>query len=173
MIDRVMAALNWADWLLILVVVTSMAFSIKRGMTREVLSLLSWVAAFVVANAFADKLAALMAGAIKTPSVRLTVAMLLLFSMTLIVGAMLNHVFADILEKTGLTGTDQILGTLFGAVRGMVVVVTLLLFTRSSFSLDPWWQQSSLIPFFMKVGTWSRESIEAMEMFFKHLIAKN
>ncbi len=169
---EIIEALNWADWLLLAIVFVSMVVSIKRGMTREILSLLTWLGAFIIAYIFSEKLALLMTDWIKTPSVRTSVAVLLLFAMTLVVGAMLNNVLADLLSQTGLTGTDRVLGSLFGAVRGVVIVVGLLLFVRSSFSLDLWWKQSVLIPYGLQIGTWSQDTIDSARQLIQQLIAK-
>lgn len=141
-------------------------------MTREILSVLTWVGAFVISYMLGEKLAMLLDGWIKTPSLRTTIAMVSLFALTLIVGAMLNHVLSDMLKKTGLTGTDRILGSGFGFLRGIILVVALLLFIQSSFSLDPWWKQSLLIPKFVNLGIWARDIIDGITQFTQQLTAK-
>ena len=155
-------AFNWADWFLIILVAISIVFSVMRGLAREIFSLASWVAACVIAYVLADELALLLRNVISTPSLRQGIAMVLLFAATLIVGAMLNHVFSDVLKKTGLTATDRILGSLFGLVRGVVIAMALLLFVRHSFSQDPWWNQSLLIPHIVKAGLWSQQAIDGI-----------
>lgn len=170
--SKLIDALNWADWLLIAIIVLSILISIKRGMTREILSVLTWVGAFVISYVLGDELALLMDNWIKTPSLRTTIAMVSLFAITLIVGAMLNHVLADMLKKTGLTGTDRILGSIFGLLRGIIIVVALLLFVQSSFSLDPWWKQSVLVPRFVNLGIWARDIIDGIAQFTQQLTAK-
>lgn len=170
--SKLLAALNWADWTLIVIILVSVAISIRRGMTREIFSLLTWVGAFVISYVFGDKLAMLMDNWIKTPSLRTTIAMVGLFAMTLVVGAMLNHVLSDMLQKTGLTGTDRILGSVFGFVRGIIIVVALLLFVQSSFSLDPWWKKSLLIQHFVDTGIWARGTIDGIGHFIQQLTAK-
>lgn len=170
--NKILETLNWADGVLIVIFLVSIGFGIKRGLTREVLSLLSWLSAFVISYVFHDNLATLMSSWITTPSVRTTVAMVSLFAMTMIVGAMLNHVLADLLKKTGLTGTDRLLGVFFGAARGVVIAVALLLFVQSSFSLDPWWKQSYFIPKLIALGHWSQEMIDGIVLLTQSLTAK-
>lgn len=170
--SKLIDTLNWADWSLIVIIVLSILVSIQRGMTREILSVLTWVGAFVISYVFGEKLATLMDDLIKTPSLRTTIAMVSLFALTLIVGAMLNHVLSDMLKKTGLTGTDRILGSGFGFLRGIILVVALLLFVQSSFSLDPWWKQSLLIPKFVNLGVWARDIIDGITQFTQQLTAK-
>jgi len=165
-------ALNWADWSLIVIIILSILISVRRGMTREILSVLTWVGAFVISNVFGEKLAMLLDGWIKTPSLRMTIAMVSLFALTLIVGAMLNHVLSDMLKKTGLTGTDRILGSGFGCLRGVIIVVALLMFIQSSFSLDPWWKQSLLIPKFINLGVWAKDIIDGVMQFTQQITAK-
>ena len=52
-----LAQLNGVDWLIIVVLTVSTVWSLWRGFVREALSLLAWVAAFVVAHLFVDTLA--------------------------------------------------------------------------------------------------------------------
>ena len=52
--------MNWVDWAFIAVLTVSTLISLWRGFAREALSLLGWVAAFVLANLFADRLSDLL-----------------------------------------------------------------------------------------------------------------
>jgi membrane protein required for colicin V production len=52
-------------------------------------------------------------------------------------------------DKTGLTGTDRLLGMVFGAGRGAVLVALLVfLATLTPVAEDQWWSQSRLLPRF-------------------------
>ena len=52
-------------------------------------------------------------------------------------------------EKTGLSGTDRMLGIIFGIGRGAVIVsVLVLLAGLTPVPQDPWWSQSTFIPHF-------------------------
>lgn len=48
------------------------------------------------------------------------------FVATLIVGAMLNYIISQLVDKTGLTGTDRVLIACFGLLRGILIVAALL-----------------------------------------------
>ena len=67
------------DWVIIAVLVVSAALSLRRGFVKEALSLVSWVAAFVIARVFSGNLATLLVDHIETPSARWVVAFVLLF----------------------------------------------------------------------------------------------
>jgi membrane protein required for colicin V production len=67
----------------------------------------------------------------------------------LILGAFIGWILSVLVDKTGLTGTDRLLGMVFGTARG-AVVVALLVFLASLTPVvqDPWWAQSELLPKF-------------------------
>jgi len=75
--------MNWADWVILAILVVSSLISLKRGFVREALSLANWVVAFFVAMAFRDVLATLISPYISTPSIRDMVAFATLFAATL------------------------------------------------------------------------------------------
>ena len=150
--------MNWADWAILGIVGISGLFSIKRGFVREALSLLTWVTAFIIARLFTDALATVLSDYIQTPSFRIASAFGLLFVMTLIVGALVSNLVSLLIQATGLSGTDRILGMGFGLARGaLVVVVIVALLGGTPAVQDAWWQESELIPHFVLMETWSRD----------------
>lgn len=97
---------------------------------------------------------------IDLPSVRTIAACALLFVVTLMVGGLVNFILAQLIQATGLTGTDRLLGMVFGAARGLFLVVVLVgLLSLAPVEQDTWWQQSSLIPHFLLIADWSKELI--------------
>ncbi|SFG81543.1 CvpA family protein [Neptunomonas qingdaonensis] len=150
--------MNWADWAILGIVGISGLFSIKRGFVREALSLLTWVTAFVIARLFTDALATVLADYIQTPSFRIGSAFAILFIMTLIVGALVSNLVSLLVQATGLSGTDRILGMGFGLARGALVVVVLVALLGGTPAVqDAWWQGSQLIPHFVLMEAWSRD----------------
>ncbi len=151
--------MNIADFVILGTIAVSMALSLMRGFTIEALSLVSWVAAFIIARLFSLPLAVLLTDYIDPPSARQPVAFIVLFILTLIVGALIKHLVKELVKATGLSGTDRALGSIFGALRGaLLVVVALSVLARTTqMPADPWWQKSFLIPHFLLVETWTAD----------------
>lgn len=151
--------MNWADWVILAILVVSSLISLKRGFVKEALSLANWVLAFFLAMTFRDVLSALITPYIDTPSLREMVAFSALFAATLIVGAMVNNLIGELVRLTGLSGTDRTIGMLFGMLRGFVIVMAIILLVPLALPIDQdeWWLQSLLIPELLSLEGWCRE----------------
>jgi membrane protein required for colicin V production len=147
----------WVDYVIIGIILISSGISILRGFIKEVLSLASWLLSFWVALMFHAHLATLLTDYVSTPSIRLFAAFFALFVVTLILGALVNHLISQLVEKTGLTGTDRSLGVIFGLLRGLAIVTLLVLLAGATpMPADSWWQNSLLIEHFEKIAIWAR-----------------
>lgn len=156
----------WVDYAIIIVIALSTLISLTRGFVREAFSLAIWIAAFFVASWFYQDLAVYFTS-FTDSTVRNGLAAVILFVLTLIVGALLNFLLGKLVDGTGLTGTDRVLGLVFGAARGLLIV-TLMLFVIDSFtalSASDWWQQSQLIPHFAVFVQWFFEFLESNSSF--------
>lgn len=146
------------DWTIVVILVVSSLISIRRGFTKEAMSLASWVAALLIARLFSDNLATLLTGWLANEAHRYTAAFVILFIATLIVGSLINHLLGEFVRMIGLSGTDRILGVAFGLLRGIVIVVAILALGQL-FALDQFWQESVLVPYFDPVIRWTGENI--------------
>ena len=147
--------MNFADYCIIGVLGLSVLMGLWRGFIGEVLALACWIAAFWVAWLLGPPLAERFSASISTPSVRVLLAYALCFIAVLIAGAIVAYLMRKLVEGSGLSGSDRLLGMLFGLVRGLaliVLVVFLLGFTP--FAGDPWWHQSRLLPSFENGAHW-------------------
>lgn len=154
------------DYIIIGMISFSIIVSLLRGFAREVMSLASWVVAFIVASQFYPYLATYLTQ-IDSPYVRNGTAIGILFVLTLIVGAVLNYIIAQLVDKTGLTGTDRVLGAAFGLLRGVLIVAAILFFldTFTNFEQTEWWKDSQLIPHFGFIIQWFFQQIQAGSSF--------
>lgn len=150
-----MDSLNWADFAIVGLLSLSILISIMRGFVREALSLAVWILSFWVALTFSSGFSSLFGEHIKEVSVRIGIAFVILFVLTLAVGGVINFLIGRLIDKTGLSGTDRLLGIIFGAARGMLFVTIFLLMARlTPMPHDPWWKESRLIPKFNSLEIW-------------------
>jgi membrane protein required for colicin V production len=148
--------MNWPDYAILAVIVISIGVGALRGFIMEVFSLLVWVAAFGVAYHFAGDVAVLMEGSVTLPSARIAMGFAGLFIAVLLVGGLINYLLGRLVESTGLSGTDRLLGGAFGAARGLALVLVLLLVAGlTPLPQDPWWQESRVIARLMPMVDWA------------------
>ena len=150
-----MAQLILVDYALLAVIGLSVLIGVWRGFLREFISLATWVAAVAVAYFFAADAAYYLTPYIGVPSVRAVVAFGALFLATLFLGGLVNLLIAQIVKHTGLSGTDRLIGVLFGAARGGLLVALLVMLAKlTPLPQDPWWGRSVLIPEFEPLADW-------------------
>ncbi len=150
----------WVDYLIPGIIAVSALLSLMRGFVREAMSLAGWLVAVWVALHFSQPLAEAFLGGISAPSLRLGVAFVILFVVVLVLSALVNRLANQLVKRTGLTGTDRMIGMLFGAVRGAVVVAVLVLLAgMTTMPQDPWWRESVTIGYFQDLAVWLQESL--------------
>lgn len=152
--------MNVADYIVIAVLALSVLMGLWRGFVGEVLALICWVLAFWAAWTLGPVLAEHFSASISTPSVRVLLGYSLCFAAVLVLGAIVAFVMRKLIAGSGLSGSDRLLGMVFGLVRG-AALVTLLVFLVgfTPFSQDPWWRESRLLPNFSGAADWLGERV--------------
>ncbi len=139
--------LDWVDVSILMVTGVSCMFGLWRGFVREVLSLLAWIVALLIARVYSHDFAPMLGSWIASEPMRQVFAFAVLFIATLIVGAMLNHLVSKLIDISGLKLTDRLLGGVFGIARGVVILMVFIYFGASFFATEPWWIESRFIPY--------------------------
>ncbi len=154
--------MSWLDLLILGIIALSALISLIRGFVKESISLLSWIAAGIVAFRYFSPMAELLEPYLADPTIRSMAAFAVLFISTLIIGAIINFIMSQLVSKTGLSGTDKALGVVFGGARGVLIVTMIVLLA----SLTPmpeaqWWQDSAMVGFFQQLAEWVKGIIPA------------
>lgn len=145
--------MNWADYTILGIIGISAVVSTLRGFFSEAFSLLGWVLAFWVALTYTRPLAAHLPELIAIHAVRLGVAFFALLVTTLLVAALVSFLIGQLVDTTRITGTDRLLGIVFGIARGVIIIAVLILLAGlTPFPQDPWWHQSLLIDHFQVIA---------------------
>ncbi len=146
------------DYAILGILLISSFISLMRGFVKEALSLVGWVLAFWVSLSFAVPLSKLFESSSDDPTLRLIIAFVVLFVLSLIVSAVINFFASRLVQRTGLTGTDRFLGVIFGFLRGAVLVsVLVLLAGLTTLPKEDWWDDSFLLFRFQAIAMWVRE----------------
>ena len=145
--------MNVADAAIAAIVLVSVVIGMVRGFVVEVMALVVWIAAVVLAMSFGPEVSTWFGGSIELPSVRVALGYASVFIATLVAGAIVVFLLRKLVAGTGLTGTDRLLGMLFGLARGAIVVVVLvLLLGFTPMPRDAWWQESRALPWFQSLA---------------------
>jgi membrane protein required for colicin V production len=137
------------DLVIIAIILISSVISLFRGFVKEALSLSSWIAAGWIAFNFSSNLATLLEGTIGINSVRVAVAAVILFIVTIIIGSVLVFIITAMIDKSGLTSTDRSIGLVFGLIRGVLIIVGLIyIINLTPIPQDEWYKKSLLVPHF-------------------------
>lgn len=152
--------LLWVDYLILIILVVSGLLGLLRGFIREIFSLLAWVIAVGMAVRFSDMLSVHLQPLIEAVPLRKGAAFCLVLLVVLIVAALLGGLLARLLSGAGLSGTDRLVGLVFGLFRGGILVAVLVLVA----GLTPaprttWWKEARLIPPFQTAALWVREKV--------------
>lgn len=136
-------ALAPLDWIALGVMLASMLVGAWRGLVVEVLSLVSWLAAFVLAQWFAPDAAAMLPMAGAGEQVRYAAGFVLVFVATLFAGALIGFALSKLLSAVGLGAINRLLGALFGALRGVVLILAAtVVIGMTPWKSAPAWQAS-------------------------------
>ncbi|MFP4207218.1 MAG: CvpA family protein [Wenzhouxiangella sp.] len=145
--------MSTADLVILAICGISMLVSLFRGFVREAFSLVVWFLAVYAGLLAAEPFAERLSPWIDMPSARLIIAFVGVFVLVLVVGGLVNYLLGKLVAGTGLSGTDRLVGALFGALRGVAIVLVAVIIARlTPFPDDPWWRESRLLPEFERLA---------------------
>lgn len=127
------AQIGWVDAALLAVLAVSVIVGLIRGFVFELLSLAGWLAAWFAAQWFAPAAASYVPIGAPGSALNLGAAFAVVFVVALILWAVAARLIRLLLHATPLSVPDRGLGALFGALRGVV----LLLAVAAVISLTP------------------------------------
>jgi len=131
------------DWVVVALLAASVLLGLWRGLVYEVLSVLNWVAAFVLAQWFAPRAAAMMPLGRAGEAFQYAAGFVVVFIGALFAGGLIAWLISKLVAAVGLRPVDRVLGGAFGLVRGIVAILAIALVAHLS-GLDRglWWTES-------------------------------
>jgi membrane protein required for colicin V production len=128
--------MNWLDIVLLILVGGSVAASLSKGLTREVLGLTSSILALLLGIWFYGTAGAFLLPYVSSKSIANFCGFLIVFCGVLMLGTLAAWAVGRLLKATGLSFFDRILGAAFGAVRGLLLAIALVM-AIMAFARDP------------------------------------
>lgn len=145
--------MTWLDYAVAGVLAVSLLVGVWRGLVREVISVLGWVIAFLAANLFAGPLGPSMPQVIPTPELRVAAAFVAVFVAALVLSALAGLLLSKMVKSIGLGGVDRLLGAVFGAARGLLLVAAAaVLAGLTSAPRQAYWRDSASGPLLAQIA---------------------
>ena len=134
--------LGWVDIALLAIFGVSVLVGLWRGFVFEIVSLLGWLVAFVIANSAGPFLAEFIPFG-GDPQVQLWIAYIAVFVLILVTCTLLARMLRALISATPLSFIDRLLGGIFGVVRGaLILVVAATLIGLSPYADSTTWKSS-------------------------------
>ena len=136
------------DYVLLSIFGVSAIIGVFRGFVKEAISLIGWIAAIWGAWQYGANVSAWLPDFVDDATVKIWVSRLLVLIGVLLMSGLISRLVSFLIDKTGLSGTDRMVGMVFGLARGMVLAgLAVNLLEVAGFDEAPWWPESKLIPY--------------------------
>lgn len=114
-----------------------------RGLVYEVLSVLGWIAAFVAAQWFAADVAAQLPMGSASGTLRFAAGFVLVFVAAAFAAGLVARLIKTLVQAVGLRPVDRLLGSMFGLLRGVILVlIGGVVVHLTGMHQSAWWQES-------------------------------
>lgn len=132
-----------ADWVLLAVLLFSMALGAWRGLVYEVLLVLGWAVSFYVAQWFAPQVATLLPLQSAGEPIRYAAAFVLIFIAAVFAAGLLAFLLKKLVEAMGLRPVDRTMGAVFGLLRGLILLLAAaVVMNMTALKEGSWWLES-------------------------------
>lgn len=135
------------DWILLTVLAASMLVGAWRGLVYEVLSVMGWIAAFLLAQWLAPEVAEKLPMQSSGETLRYAAAFVLVFIASVFAAGLISALMKRLISAVGLRPVDRILGAVFGLFRGLILLLALSVVVHmTALQKSDWWLESKGAP---------------------------
>ena len=136
-------------------IIASIVIGYVRGFVKEAISIAALVIAIWAALYFGPAVGEISQSWISSEELQMWFGRILVFAIILSVGGLLGWGISKLIRLSVLSGMDRVLGSAFGAVRGiMLVALAVIAGQFTGLDNDDWWMGSRLIPHVEVVADW-------------------
>ena len=143
------------DIIIAVALTASIIVGFVRGFVKESISIATLVIAIWAALYFGPAVGEVSQSWLNSVELQTWFGRILVFAIILSVGGLLGWGISKLVRLSVLSGLDRFMGSLFGMLRGVLLVALLVIGGQfSGFDNDDWWLQSRLLPHFSVVADW-------------------
>jgi len=143
------------DIIITVAVVISIVVGFARGFVKEAISIAALLIAIWAALYFGPAVGNVSDSWLSSEELQMWFGRILVFAVVLSVGGLLGWGISKLVRLSVLSGMDRLMGSLFGAGRGMLLMALFIIGGQfAGFNNDGWWLKSRLIPHFEIVADW-------------------
>jgi len=143
------------DILIAVAIAISVIVGIFRGFVKEAISIAALLFAIWAALYFGPAIGDVSESWLSSEELQMWFGRVLVFSVVLAVGGLLGWGISKLVRLSVLSGMDRFLGSLFGALRGILLAAVFIVGGQfAGFDNDEWWLKSRLIPHLEVVADW-------------------
>jgi len=146
------------DIIIIIALVVSTVVGFVRGFIKEAISIATLVIAVWAALYFGPTVGGVSESWLDSAELRVWFGRMLVFGVVLAIGGLLGWGISKLVRLSILSGIDRLLGSLFGVLRGVMLVALFVIGGQfAGFDNDDWWLESTMLPYFEVAADWIKE----------------
>ncbi|MCH7898412.1 MAG: CvpA family protein [Proteobacteria bacterium] len=146
------------DIIIAVAITLSIIVGFVRGFIKEAISIAALVIAVWAALYFGPVVGDVAESWLSSEEMQTWFGRILVFAIILSIGGLLGWGLSRLIRLSVLSGVDRFLGSLFGAVRGVLLVALCILGGQfAGFTNDSWWLKSRVIPHLDVIAQWVAE----------------
>jgi membrane protein required for colicin V production len=113
--------LTFLDFVIVTIILVSTAFALRKGLMREIISLVSLIAGLLLAANYYPVTAHWFIDLAKTDSVANLIGFLIIFTAVIATGAIVSFIVNRFIKMAALQWVDRLMGAVFGLLRGWII----------------------------------------------------
>lgn len=143
------------DIIITVAIVVSIVVGFLRGFVKEAISIAALLIAIWAALYFGPAVGNVSDSWLSSEELQKWFGRILVFAVILSIGGLLGWGISKLVRLSVLSGMDRLMGSLFGAGRGVVLMALFIIGGQfAGFNNDGWWLNSRLIPHFEIAADW-------------------
>ena len=135
-------SLNWIDFLLAGIFIFSLVVGTFKGLIKEIFSVVEWVGSIFLAYFFRLNLSSVLPLNNLNEFTKEILSSIIIFICAFIIFRLIGNIISKGMKLIGLSFFDRFLGSAFGAMRALVVLVFIFLISKEELANKEWWEES-------------------------------